>query len=392
MRATRCAGEWRATGRIWGAGLAVGAAMRYRATMDPRRGIGEWTPQAAPHAATAGGRLYARPVRTASGELLAIDLVRRDGAVSVWRTGPAGALAWAAARTDDQGPQLLAQLRALDAATARRRSVARVMGIVNVTPDSFSDGGQAESHAAAIALGLRLADEGAAILDVGGESTRPGSGGVPLEEEWRRIAPVLEALVSAGHVVSVDTRKAAVMRRAIAAGVGIVNDVTALTHEADSMAVVAGAGVEVVLMHAQGDPSTMQDDPRYDDVVLEVFDWLEARVAACLRAGIARHRIVIDPGIGFGKTFHQNLALLSHLPLFEALGCRVLVGASRKAFVGWLTGVDVAGRRLGGSVGAALAAAEGGADIVRVHDVAATVQALAVRHAAVHGQRPEPRG
>ncbi|MEC9345102.1 MAG: dihydropteroate synthase [Pseudomonadota bacterium] len=360
--------------------------------MDPRRGIGNWIWRDRPHGADAPGRYYARPVRDASGDLLAVDILCRAGTVSAWRAGPDMALAWAASRTDREGARLLAQLRAIGIATTRRVAPPLVMGIVNVTPDSFSDGGKAETHAAAIAQGDRLAAEGAAILDVGGESTRPGSGGVSLEEEWRRIAPVLEHLVGAGHTVSVDTRKAEVMRRAIALGVPVINDVTALTHEPASLPVVAGAGVEVVLMHSQGDPSVMQQDPTYDDVVLDVFDWLEERVRACTEAGIAPGRLVIDPGIGFGKTWHQNLALLRHLPLFEALGCRMLVGASRKAFIGWLTGVETAGDRLGGSVGAALAAVEGGADIVRVHDVAPTAQALAVRHAAVHGLPAAPRG
>ena len=253
----------------------------------------------------------------------------------------------------------------------------RIMGVVNVTPDSFFDGDQFDDASMAIDHARRLVEEGADILDIGGESTRPGSDPVPLDEELARVLPVIEGL--AGKVdarLSIDTRKAEVMRRALAAGVDIVNDVSALTYDPESLSIVAQAGVPVVLMHAQGDPKTMQDDPVYEDVVLDVFDYLEARIEACLRAGIAREKIVVDPGIGFGKTLDHNLTLLSHLSLLHGLGLPVLVGASRKSFIGHLTGAKSADQRLPGSLAAAVHAVSQGAQIVRVHDVAETRQAL----------------
>ncbi|MGE0007548.1 MAG: dihydropteroate synthase [Parvibaculaceae bacterium] len=258
----------------------------------------------------------------------------------------------------------------------------KLMGIINVTPDSFSDGGRLAGPEEAIALGLRLAEEGAHILDVGGESTRPGSDAVPPGVETQRVVPVIRALARAGHRLSVDTRKAALMREAVAAGAAIVNDVSALTFDPDSLAMAAKLGCPVVLMHAQGDPKTMQVNPVYDDVALDVFDMLEERIAACLAAGIAPGLIAVDPGIGFGKTFAHNLALLSQLPLFLGLGAVLLLGLSRKAFTGALTGEKTAGERVFGSVGGAVHAALAGAQILRVHDVKATRQALAVALAA----------
>jgi dihydropteroate synthase len=261
----------------------------------------------------------------------------------------------------------------------------RIMGIVNVTPDSFSDGGQLAGAQAAIDQALRLEDEGADILDIGGESTRPGSDSVDIDEERRRVLPVIEAL--AGRVealVSVDTRKAQMMREAVGAGADIVNDVSALTFDAQALETIADLGVPVVLMHALGDPKTMQDNPVYEDVQLDVFDYLEARLEACIRAGIARDKIIVDPGIGFGKTLEHNLDLIRGLSLLHGLGVPILFGASRKRFIGTLTGVETAGERVSGSVGAALAAVAQGAQIVRVHDVAATRQALEV-WCATHG-------
>ena len=262
----------------------------------------------------------------------------------------------------------------------------RIMGIVNVTPDSFSDGGQLSDAQAAIDHARRLEDAGADIIDIGAESTRPGSDPVSLDEERRRVLPVIEKL--GGKIearISVDTRKSDVMREAVAAGADIVNDVSALSFDPSALETIADLGVPVVLMHALGDPKTMQDNPIYDDVLLDVFDYLEARVEACVRAGIARDKIVIDPGIGFGKTLDHNLALLSGLSLLHGLGLPVLVGASRKRFVGTLSGVDVAGERVAGSIGAALAAVGQGAQIIRVHDVAETRQALSVWQAATQG-------
>ncbi len=264
-----------------------------------------------------------------------------------------------------------------------------IMGIVNVTPDSFSDGGLHFDATAAVAHGLQLAADGADILDIGGESTRPGAVAVSEIEEIRRIVPVIAGLRAKTDVrISIDTRKAAVMREAVSAGADLINDVSALMHDPWSLETAADLGVPVILMHAQGDPRTMQENPTYDDVALDVFDFLEARVEAAVRAGIPRDHLVVDPGLGFGKTLPHNLSLMSGLSLFHGLGVPVLVGASRKRFIGTLTGVDAAGDRMHGSIGAALSAASQGVQIIRVHDVAATKAALAVFQACNDGAGP----
>jgi dihydropteroate synthase len=255
---------------------------------------------------------------------------------------------------------------------------AKIMGIVNVTPDSFSDGGQHGSAEAGSVHGLRLAAEGAHILDVGGESTRPGSDAVPIDEELARVIPAVAALSKAGHAVSIDTRKPHVMREALKAGAAIINDVSALGFDPESLHTVVELGCPVVLMHAQGDPRTMQLNPHYDDVALDVYDHLEERIRTCLVAGIPRAKIAIDPGIGFGKTFRHNLDLLNQVTLFHGLGVVVLLGLSRKGFIGALTGEKLARNRVNGSVGGAVQAALNGVHILRVHDVKATVEALAV--------------
>ncbi len=251
----------------------------------------------------------------------------------------------------------------------------RVMGIVNVTPDSFSDGGRLSNAAAAIAHGKQLAAEGADILDVGGESTRPGSDTVSIEDEIQRIESVIAAL-SAHYIVSADTRKAAVMQAAIGAGARIINDVSALNYEPESATVIAQSNAPVILMHAQGEPKTMQLNPRYDDVLLDVYDALEVSLAKAEAAGIKRSNICVDPGIGFGKTFNQNLELMAGLSIFHGLGAPMLLGLSRKGFIGAVTGEKLAAHRVHGSVGGAVQAAMQGAHILRVHDVKATVQAL----------------
>jgi dihydropteroate synthase len=254
----------------------------------------------------------------------------------------------------------------------------RLMGIVNVTPDSFADGGRHNTHEAAVAHALQLESEGADILDVGGESTRPGSAGINLEEECRRVLPVISALAKRCRArISVDTRKSEVMRRAALEGAHILNDVSGLTHDPRSLDTVARLGLPAILVHALGDPRTMQDDPSYEDVVLDVYDALQARIATCEQAGIGRARLIVDPGIGFGKNLAHNLALLGALSIFHGLGCALLLGASRKSFIGHLTGAN-ADQRLPGSIAAALLGAGEGVQILRVHDVAATRQALAV--------------
>ncbi|TNE86777.1 MAG: dihydropteroate synthase [Deltaproteobacteria bacterium] len=260
-----------------------------------------------------------------------------------------------------------------------------LMGIVNVTPDSFSDGGRYLATDAAVAHGARLFAEGAAWLDVGGESTRPGAAPVDPKDEAARVVPVIAGLREAvpDAVISVDTRRALVAEAALDAGASIVNDVSAL--EDPGMApLVAERGVEVVLMHMRGDPSTMQRNTRYADLLGEVEAHLLARVAQLRALGVPDHRILLDPGVGFGKAPGDNPSLIAAVPRLKAHGHRVLIGASRKRFIGELTGVSTAAERVFGSVGAALAAAARGADVLRVHDVAATRQALAVFLAVEH--------
>ncbi len=251
-----------------------------------------------------------------------------------------------------------------------------VMGVVNVTPDSFSDGGRHATPDAAVRHALRLVEEGADLLDIGGESTRPGAAPVPVDEEIRRIVPVLDALRDCGRPLSVDTRRPAAMRAAIEHGADLVNDIDAL-RASGALDAVRASDCAVCMMHMQGEPGTMQQEPRYGDVVGEVEQFLAERVAAAIDAGIARERIVIDPGIGFGKTLRHNLLLLEALDELVALGLPVLVGVSRKSMIGTLTGRDV-DHRLAGSLSAMLAAVTRGASIVRVHDVAETCDALRV--------------
>ena len=254
----------------------------------------------------------------------------------------------------------------------------QVMGIVNVTPDSFSDGGQFADAASAAEAGNDMAAQGAAIIDVGGESTRPGAQPVWEGDEIERVAPVIRQLVAGGAAVSIDTRKSDVMTAALEAGAAMINDVSALTYDDRSPSVIAAAGVPVVLMHHQGAPETMQDDPRYEDVLVEVYLWLEDRIAAAEAAGISRDKILIDPGFGFGKNVGHNLELMNGLAMLHSLGCPLVVGASRKRTIGALSNEAPPDQRLGGSITFALKAVEQGAHIVRVHDVPDTVQALRV--------------
>ena len=258
-----------------------------------------------------------------------------------------------------------------------------IVGIVNATPDSFyrGSGGDAE---AAIALGRAMREAGADILDIGAESTRPGASPVAGEEELRRIEPVVRALAASGAVLSVDTRHAKVMEAALAWGARIINDVSALEGEG-SLGVAAKTGASVVLMHMRGEPGTMQRDPHYVLASLDVADYLAQRVAACEAAGIPRHRIVIDPGIGFGKTVAHNLEILARLTLFHTLGCGLLVGVSRKSSIGRLGGGVPVEERLPGSIAGALQALRQGAQILRVHDVAETKQAVAIWQAIAEG-------
>jgi dihydropteroate synthase len=282
----------------------------------------------------------------------------------------------------DTSPQLDCGGRVL------KLDVPRVMGIVNATPDSFSDGGLHATVEAAIAHGLALAGEGADILDVGGESTRPGAEDVPLEEELQRVIPVIQALARQVSIpISIDTSKPEVMRAAVEAGAGMINDVYGLRREG-ALDAAAALGVPVVLMHMQGEPRTMQANPGYDDVVGEVHRFLAERIFVAEMAGIPKKRIVIDPGFGFGKDTRHNLQLLAQLQRFTELGVPVLAGLSRKKTIGELTGRDAPRERTAGSVAAHLIAAQRGATLLRVHDVAATVDALKVWNAVAAVQMP----
>ena len=254
-----------------------------------------------------------------------------------------------------------------------------VAGILNLTPDSFSDGGALmDDPAAAVAAGIDLAAAGATLIDVGGESTRPGAALVWEGDEIERVEPVIARLASAGALVSIDTRKAAVMEAALAAGAGLVDDVSALLWDDRALGVVAGACCPVVLMHSPEPAKGPHGEARYGNVLTDVFDWLEARIEAVVAAGIDRARIVVDPGIGFGKSLADNLALLNGLALFHGLGCPIMLGASRKRLIGALSNEAKASERLGGSIALALKGVEAGVQLLRVHDVAQTVQAVRV--------------
>ena len=256
-----------------------------------------------------------------------------------------------------------------------------LMGIVNVTPDSFSDGGAQQGTDAAVAQAARLAEEGATILDVGGESTRPGAAAVDAAAELARVQPVLQGIAGlglSGITLSIDTRKASVMEAALAAGAGIINDVSALTHDPASLALAAGCEAAVVLMHMAGEPETMNLEPGYEDAPLDVFDYLEARIAACLAAGIARERLIVDPGIAFGKDSRHNLAILERIALYHGLGCPILLGVSRKGLTADMEETYAPKDRWPGSLAASLFAVGQGVQILRVHDVAAMRQALDV--------------
>ncbi|NVO23825.1 dihydropteroate synthase [Donghicola mangrovi] len=252
-----------------------------------------------------------------------------------------------------------------------------IMGILNTTPDSFSDGGQFSDADRALTHARQMIADGADMLDVGGESTRPGAADVDLAEETRRTAPVIQAIRAESAIpISIDTRKSVVAKAALEAGADLVNDVAAMIYDPAIGDVTAAAQAPICLMHARGDPQTMQDAPRYDDVVLDVYDFLQERVQAAMAAGIPLDRIMVDPGIGFGKTLEHNLALLQRLSILHSLGCPILLGVSRKRFIGTLANEPQAQARMPGSVAVALAGVAQGAQILRVHDVKETRQAL----------------
>ncbi len=305
----------------------------------------------------------------------AVEVLRREGGAA---TMSMATLAEAEAMPG--GPERLKRL------SAPRPSICgipidrpAIMGVVNVTPDSFSNGGDCADPYAAIARGRALAEAGAEIIDVGGESTRPGSDPVTPETELDRVLPVVGALAADGLAVSIDSRRASVMAAALEAGATLVNDVSALSFDPESLGLVARRGASVVLMHSRGDPKTMQDEPIYGCAPLDVFDYLEARIDACLAAGMARSSIIVDPGIGFGKSpIGHNIEILQRLGLLHGLGCPLLLGVSRKSFIDRLAGAGEPKQRLPGSLAAGLAGLDKGVQLLRVHDVAETVQALAV--------------
>lgn len=284
-------------------------------------------------------------------------------------------------------------LRALELLSGSRSTVcgmdmsrSNIMGILNTTPDSFSDGGELGNVSDAVGRASAMALSGADIWDVGGESTRPGSELVEEEEELARVIPVIEGLVDHGALpISIDSRKPDVIEAARQAGASMINDVSALTFDDRSLSVAAQSDCPVLLMHAQGDPKTMQEAPTYEDVVLDVFDFLDERIAACENAGISRDRLLIDPGIGFGKTLDHNLQLLRNIRLFHGLGCSIVLGTSRKSFIAKLGNGEPADQRLGGSIATVLDAARQGVQVFRVHDVLETRQALSVWEAMTFG-------
>ncbi|WP_295046439.1 dihydropteroate synthase [uncultured Paracoccus sp.] len=322
--------------------------------------------------------VYCRPIPLPHGRYRLAGGWTRFSQVEVLERGHAPHI------SDDLPADVLDRLTAPRAAIAGLTlDVPRVMGIVNATPDSFSDGGRYDP----VAQGRLLAGQGADLLDIGGESTRPGAAEVPEAEEIARILPAIRTL-GAGTPVSVDTRKAGVARAALEAGAAMVNDVSGFDFDPGLAAVVADAGVPVCLMHAQGLPATMQDDPRYDDVLLDVYDALEARIRRAEAAGIPRARIVVDPGIGFGKTQAHNLAILRRISLYHGLGCAILLGVSRKRFIGAIGGAENPAERSPGTLAVTLAAVAQGVQIHRVHDVRDLVQGLRLWQ-AVNNEKAE---
>lgn len=343
--------------------------------------------------AVASGK--ARPLTGGPLAFAGVELFLRQGDVLDISSATVPVLEeWAAAQKSAMAAAVAAQMNTLSQPRAPFAGLPmdrpRLMGVVNVTPDSFYDGGRLPTPEAALAHARALRDAGADILDIGGESTRPGSEPVSEQEEMDRILPVIEPLVAEGALVSADTRRAAVMRAACAAGARIINDVSALT-EPGALAAASDTGAAVVLMHMQGEPRTMQQNPHYDHAPYEITGFLADRVAACVGACIERSSIAVDPGIGFGKTIAHNVQIFEQLALFHATGACVLVGASRKSFIGVLDhwgGRAAPDDRLAGSVAALVVAANQGVQLHRVHDVAAARQALAIARAVLTGGDP----
>ncbi|MDP6785696.1 MAG: dihydropteroate synthase [Rhodospirillales bacterium] len=345
-----------------------------------------------PNGKDAAATVYLRPLGSPDGFQHCEVLIRRPGGTLTVHCAKDDVVDWARAEGGALANHISALIGRLAAPRPPFAGLALdrplIMGIINVTPDSFSDGGETPDTASAVARGRAMAEAGADILDVGGESTRPGSRPLSADEELARVVPVVRALAGDGHVVSIDSRRARVMEAALDAGAVAVNDITALNGDEQSLAVVAERAVPVILMHMQGRPQTMQENPRYDHAALDIYDELGRRVEACLAAGIPRAAIAIDPGIGFGKTVHHNAEILGRLSLFHGHGCAVALGVSRKSFIAALGRGEPVTDRLAGSLAAALHAVGQGVHILRVHDVAETRQAFDVWRAIEAARSP----
>lgn len=343
-----------------------------------------------------GGKAHSSLMKTYYRALAQTDVARPEGAFSL-----AGGWTWftdVEVLSRDAAPTVIKAGDipeiVLETLTEERQSIAslpmdrpHIMGILNVTPDSFSDGGQHNDPSEAVERARSMVRQGATLIDIGGESTRPGAVEVPVEEEIQRTAPVISALAQVMAVpISIDTRKASVAAAALKAGAALVNDVAGFTFDPALAPLCASASAPVCVMHAQGDPATMQDDPVYDNVLLDVYDFLERQIGFLTGLGIPRSRIIVDPGIGFGKTMAHNLALLARLSLFHTLGCPVLLGASRKGFIRQIGNAPDPNNRIGGSVAVALEGIAQGIQIVRVHDVEDTRQALHLWQAVTTGE------
>ncbi len=329
-----------------------------------------------------GAQLYLRPRSPAEPDGL-VELITSDGGPSTrTQLTRRDVEDWAAGCGGARQARITTLLAQIDSTRHPVCGVGleqpRIMAVVNVTLDSFSDGGKNFDSEVAIRAGREMAAAGADIIDVGGVSTRPGARPPSPAEELARVLPVIRALAEAGLIVSIDTRRAAVMAAGLEAGGQMINDVSALTADPESLSLAARSEAPIVLMHMQGDPETMQKAPTYNHVSLDVFDFLEERIAACIAAGVPRHRLIVDPGIGFGKTIPHNLQILRDLALFHGLGCPLLVGLSRKYFIGALSNRAPAAARMPGSIAGALHAVSQGAQIVRVHDVGETCQAIKI--------------
>ncbi|GLQ06337.1 dihydropteroate synthase [Sneathiella chinensis] len=336
---------------------------------------------ALPRGLSCSDRIYMAPCFGEDAAWVQVAVRRAPGTVFLYRSLRKEAENWAAFEKDHR-ERIETLLARTDADAVRSRLPGdggpAIMGIVNVTPDSFSDGGDFLDPDRAFAQASRLVEQGATILDIGGESTRPGAKPVPIAEEIARVVPVIEKCAGLGSLLSIDTRKPEVMQAAIAAGAGLINDVTALEYSEESLKVVVESGLPVCLMHSSADPRVMQDNPQYDHALFDVIDYLEHRVRKAVSAGVERDRILVDPGIGFGKTLEHNMLLMKGLAFLHGIGCPVLLGVSRKSFIGLADRPGEAKDRLGGSLAAALYGMQAGAQIYRVHDVAETRQALAV--------------